>query len=132
MKEIISDDMCFVCGKENKSGLNFEFSYNKEQKEAEAIIIFEPFCQGWKDIVHGGLISTVLDEIQIKVASFNGFRCVTAELNIKFKRPVKTLNKYFLSSKITKITEKIIYTEAVVKDQNSKVYAISNAKLFIF
>ena len=131
MKEISDDNRCFVCGKNNDRGLQFEFRFNKETNEAESNILFAGYYQGWKGIVHGGLLSTVLDEIQIKAASFNNYRCVTAELTIKYKRPVKTENQYFLRSKITNITEKIIYTEASLIDNNSKIMVAAKAKLFI-
>ena len=131
MTSISDDNRCFVCGKENIKGLQFEFVYNQETDEAESKISFAGYYQGWENIVHGGLIGTVLDEVQIKAASFNNYRCVTAELNIKYKKPVKTEAQYFLRSKITKITEKIIYTEAFLEDHNSNIAATATAKLFI-
>ncbi len=131
MRKVSDDNRCFVCGIDNDRGLQFDFGFNKETKEAESQLIFSDYHQGWKGIVHGGLLATVLDEIQIKAASFNKYRCVTAELNIKYKKPVKTESLYYLRSKILKVTKKIIYTEASLEDKNSKTLATATAKLFI-
>jgi len=131
MGKIYDDNRCFVCGKGNDRGLHLEFTYNKKTKEAESNVIFPNYYQGWKEIVHGGLVGTVLDEIQIKAASFNNYRCVTAELNVKYKKPVNTEFPYFLTGKIIKVTERIVYTEAILKDEKLRKVATATAKLFI-
>jgi len=131
MKEVSDDNRCFVCGQDNDRGLRFNFSYNEKTEESESTIVFADYYQGWKKIVHGGLVGTALDEIQVKVAGFHNYKCLTAELNIKYKKPVRTKTEYFLTGKIKSIRGKIIYTEGSLKDKNSNTVALANAKLFI-
>ncbi len=131
MKKVSDDNRCFVCGQNNDRGLRFKFSYNERTEESESTIVFADYYQGWGKIVHGGLVSTILDEIQVKVAGFHNYQCLTAELNVKYKKPVRTETEYFLTGKIKKIRNKIVYTEASLKDKNSNTVAFANAKLFI-
>ena len=44
--------------------------------------------QGYKDIIHGGLISTLLDEAMVKAALMQGMPAVTAEITVRFKNPL--------------------------------------------
>ena len=79
MKDFNDDNFCFVCGSNNPHGLKLSFTYNEKNDETISKAIFPRHLQGWKDVLHGGIISTVLDEILIKAARHKGFDCVTAE-----------------------------------------------------
>ena len=52
--------------------------------------VFPDWCQGWAGVVHGGLLASVLDELCIKSAEALGLPCVTATLEVKYRRPVPT------------------------------------------
>jgi len=43
--------------------------------------------QGYKGIVHGGMIAMVLDEMMINVGWIEGFQIVTGELTVRLKKP---------------------------------------------
>ena len=67
MKNKLEDDKhCFVCGEKNPNGLNLTFSF-REGKVVTEFILHKTY-QGYKDIVHGGIISTLLDESMVKAA----------------------------------------------------------------
>ena len=131
MAEFNDNNNCFVCGTKNKIGLKLKFTYVKNSDLAKSEVIFPDHFQGWANIVHGGLVSTVLDEIMIKTAEIRGLKCVTAEINIKFKKPALTKTKYILKAKIKEIKRKIIFTEASIQDLDNITIATANAKLFI-
>ncbi len=78
---------CFVCGVNNPNGLKLEFQGDDDHVWAE----FEPqeWMVGYENVIHGGLISTVLDEIVIWTAyQAMGRFAVTAELNVRFRHPL--------------------------------------------
>jgi acyl-coenzyme A thioesterase PaaI-like protein len=61
-KDELSDDKyCFACGPLNPIGLRMEVSY-RENKAICRLVLKREF-QGWKNIVHGGVVATILDEI---------------------------------------------------------------------
>ena len=67
------DHYCFVCGEENPSGLHLKFSANKGKIQTE--FIPRKIHQGYKNIVHGGIISTLLDEAMVKAALMQEHAC---------------------------------------------------------
>lgn len=44
--------------------------------------------QGGGGMAHGGIIATLLDEVMGKVCRFRGARAVTAELSVRYLKPV--------------------------------------------
>lgn len=80
---------CFVCGTDNKGSLQTKF-YELENGELMSISTPTRIHQSYPDRVHGGVISSVLDEIigrAIMISEPDAWG-VTVELNIKYKKPV--------------------------------------------
>jgi acyl-coenzyme A thioesterase PaaI-like protein len=81
---------CFACGLHNDFGLKARFF---ESATGEVVGLFRPQAehQGYPGRLHGGLISTILDEVLAR-AGMAGERSetwgVTVELNVRFKKPV--------------------------------------------
>lgn len=78
---------CFACGMANPDGLNLTFSMNPE---GVAISIWQPshLFQSYSDRVHGGVIATLLDSAMVHGLFAHGVAGVTAELTIRYLRPV--------------------------------------------
>lgn len=128
MKYELSDDKyCFVCGELNPEGLHVDF-YLKDDK---AIGEFLPLKkhQGYKDIVHGGIISTLLDEAMVKIAILKGIICVTAEITVRFKSPLKINEKIIIEASIDKIEKRLIYASAIAKKEDGLIIAEAHGKL---
>jgi uncharacterized protein (TIGR00369 family) len=79
--------MCFVCGLENPIGLKMAFY---EDEEGRVVAKFTPGDehQGFPGIVHGGIVTSLLDEVLGRVAIAAERWVVTGRLNIRFRRPV--------------------------------------------
>ncbi len=89
MSDVFDDDRyCFVCGERNPFGLQLE----PVGKDGKGTILWSPEKrhQGYSGVVHGGLISTLLDEAMAYAGmSVVGF-CATAGISVKFMKPVQT------------------------------------------
>ena len=131
MKNFNDDNFCFVCGTDNPHGLKLSFRYDEKNDETISKAIFPRHFQGWKDVLHGGIISTVLDEILIKAARHKGLDCVTVELNVKFKKPALINTEYMIKGKIKEIKRKIVFAEGLIMSIDNTVVAAANGKLFI-
>lgn len=118
---------CFVCGSENRYGLHLRFVIGKNNIMQTEFVPLEQH-QGFKDIVHGGLIVLILDEIMVNLAWKLGKNAVSAELNIRLKRAAKIGEKLIFRGWIDKEDKKIIYTKSEVKDENGSIVAIATAK----
>lgn len=79
------DDWCFACGRKNPIGLKLNF------REENGIYITEfkpgPEHQSYNGIVHGGIISTLLDEVMVRYLYSLGHHAVTARLEVRYRRP---------------------------------------------
>jgi len=130
MKDFNDDQHCFVCGKKNLAGLKIEFHENQHNNEVEAEVLFPAHLQGWQDTVHGGLLATVLDETMIKAAAAVGIKCVTAEITVKYKKPVLTGKTYLAFGKMLEVRGRIITAESRINDASGEIYAQATGKLY--
>ena len=73
---------CFVCGDQNETGLKVDFYY--EGGVAKGEYVPEDRFQGYKDILHGGIISSLLDEVMIKSVIAKDLMVVTAQIEVRF------------------------------------------------
>jgi uncharacterized protein (TIGR00369 family) len=131
MKDFSDDNFCFVCGTDNPRGLKLAFTYDDKNDEVISNAVFPRHFQGWKEVLHGGIISTVLDEIMIKAAHQKGFKCVTAEITVKFKKPAFTNTPYLIKGKVNETREKMIFTQGIVISADDTIIASASGKLFV-
>lgn len=83
----LGDFKCFACGTANPIGLRMEFYREGDSVVSE--IEFNEHHSGWERVIHGGLITTVLDEIMgWTIMVFKRTFFVTRGLEVRFLRPV--------------------------------------------
>ena len=115
--DIYTDDgYCFVCGSKNQAGLKLAFTF--DGKRMSTVYIPRKEHQGYMNIVHGGIISILLDEAMVKLAIEMGMPVVTAQMDIRLKKALSVGEKIIVKAKISKNTKKILaaYAEAVTDD----------------
>lgn len=134
-KEILnSSNTCFVCSFES---LNLKFyRYQSIENNEQLIVSFvniKNTYTSYTNIVHGGIVSTILDEAHSKLAKLISKTSigVTIELNTNYLLPTFSNANYLLVSKMTFKNEKIYKSEAFLLLEN-KVIAKSNAVFRIF
>lgn len=128
MKNNLEDDnYCFVCGEKNSHGLHLKFSIHEGKASAE--FVPQKIHQGYKDIVHGGIISTLIDEAMVKAALMQGMTAITAEITVRFKNPLMIGEKAIVEATIIKMNKRIIETSARIKKTDDTLIAEGHAKL---
>jgi len=128
MKKILEDDnYCFVCGEKNPYGLHLTFSAHDGKVLAE--FIPQKNYQGYKDIVHGGIISALIDEAMVKAALMQGKPAITAEITVRFKNPLMVWDKAIIEATIIKMNKKIIETSAIMRKTDNTLIAEGYGKL---
>src|ERR1035437_994551 len=75
---------CFGCGELNEAGLHLQLHLEPGRCWTE-LVIPDRF-EGWEGIVHGGIISTILDEVMSWSLIERDSWGVTARPNIDFKQ----------------------------------------------
>ena len=127
MDKLEDDNYCFVCGEKNPYGLHLKFSIHGGKVTSE--FIPQKVHQGYKDVVHGGLISTIIDEAIVKAALLQGIPAITAEITVRFKRPLIVGEKAIIEATVTKMNKKIIEASAIIKKIDDTLIAEGHAKL---
>jgi acyl-coenzyme A thioesterase PaaI-like protein len=77
--------LCFVCGTKNPHGLGAIF-YD-DGKEVWTEVTPGEHHQGWPGVLHGGVVTAILDETIGRVAFLHDRWVQTAKLSLRFKRP---------------------------------------------
>jgi len=123
---------CFGCSPTNPSGLHMEFF-----KEGDELLCkWDPVehFQGFHDILHGGIQSTMMDEI----ASWVVFVMldtagVTYQLNTRFKKPVLISRGIItVRANLVQVQRRMAEIEARLYDGNNMLCAESQANYFVF
>ena len=138
MKKIINpfvngdNGNCFGCSPHNANGLKMNFFEDGDYIIAE----WEPqrHLSGFKNVLHGGIQATIMDEI----ASWVVFvKCqtsgVTTELNTKYRGAVLTDHgKITIRAKLISQEKKFAHIYAEIIDHNGKASSHSEITYMIF
>lgn len=81
------DYMCFACGKDNPIGLHLKFTV--DENSCTTTFRPGPEHQSYDGRMHGGLISTLLDETMGNYSYLQEKKIVyTAKMTVRFRQPV--------------------------------------------
>lgn len=121
------DAMCFCCGSKNPIGLKLEFETTAEGR-MRTIWTPRREHQGFKDIVHGGLVVTVLDEVMVRMLYLRGIHAVTAGMETKLLKPVRWGEAYRFEGWIVEDRGRAVIAESeAVEDPAGKRVAWGKA-----
>jgi uncharacterized protein (TIGR00369 family) len=99
--ELVDDQMCFVCGKKNGGGLQLDFELVGQDEVRTSFLPTQQF-QGFRDIVHGGIIAAILDEVMVNGCWLRGVRAVTGKLEVRLKRPARVGDRLHFAGRIVR------------------------------
>ncbi len=118
---LADDRRCFACGPDNEDGLRLTFEYGPNS--ARCVVSVAQQFSGWRDMLHGGVVATLLDEVMAHAAIAAGVRAVTAKLEIRFRKPTPVGVPLLLEGAIDKRRGKVLDASAALKDDAGTVYA---------
>jgi len=124
-----SPTMCFCCGKDNPIGLKLDFTWDNGIARAE----FTPteLHQGWSGIVHGGIVSCLLDEGLTYATYFTGIDCLTARMQVRLRRPILIGEPLTITSSIRKKTRRLVETQATLSLKDGTPVAEGTATMYV-
>lgn len=124
---IKADDYCFVCGKDNPIGIKAKFKTAEGYSSSELVLSKE--YQGWSNIIHGGIIAAVLDEACVYAGNSLGFNTVTAELKVRFKKPLTPNERVIVEAHAKVLKSKLIIAQASLRSLSGETFAEAEGKL---
>jgi acyl-coenzyme A thioesterase PaaI-like protein len=114
--------VCFVCGQDNPHGLKIPY---QRQDNGEIVATWTPAppWEGFRGIIHGGIVSTVLDEAMSKAIAAMGCEALTAELRVRFRRRVSTGDVFLIRGWIVDRGKRLIKAEAILATPDGTEHA---------
>lgn len=94
-----SNQWCFGCGSRNPIGM--KLSFREEDQRYLTTFVPGPEHQGYDGVMHGGLVSTLLDEVMARYLHARGLNAVTARLEVRFRQPTPIGQELTISGWIT-------------------------------
>ncbi len=117
---------CVVCGSSNARGLGLDFMLLKDGV-VEADFYCDKDYEGYDNVLHGGVVSALLDGAMTNCMFANGCAAVTAELKVRFRHPVKIGQVATVRAWIERTSPPLYVVKAEVL-QNHEVKATATAK----
>jgi uncharacterized protein (TIGR00369 family) len=122
--------MCFVCGESNPAGVHVRF-YEMADGSVEAHFAGQDHHQGYPGRMHGGVISAILDEtIGRVIMTLRGETVwgVTAELSVRFRRPIPLGIELVAVGRLTRETTRVFEGEGQILLPDGTVAAEASGK----
>jgi len=125
-----SSAMCFVCGRENPVGLHVHFSVDEKNRVHTE---FTPRVehQGSPGIMHGGLIATLFDEAIGRAAIAHNFWSVTAELTVRYTKPVPIGEPLRLMSHVVEMKARVLKGRAAIHSVRDNILLAEAEGVFV-
>jgi acyl-coenzyme A thioesterase PaaI-like protein len=79
---------CIVCGAGNPRGLGLVFTPSADGRGVEALCACDERVEGYGGLVHGGVVSMLLDGAMAHCLFHTGCVAHTGELTVRFRSPV--------------------------------------------
>jgi acyl-coenzyme A thioesterase PaaI-like protein len=126
---VAASDMCFGCGKQNPCGLKLEFTWDGKVAKSE----FTPteIHQGWKGIIHGGILTSLLDEAMAYAAYYENAGGVTAAMETRFKHPVLIGQPLIITAWVSNKTRRFADTEATLTLEDGTTVTTAKATQYL-
>jgi uncharacterized protein (TIGR00369 family) len=130
MAEFERDNFCFACGKDNPIGLGMRVQLFPEG--AKSRVSISPEYQGWTDVVHGGIVTTLLDEIMAHAVHNHVGDAVTTTLTVTFRQALKVNQPVDVIGRVTQRKKRSVSAEAEIRAaDNGKVIAKAQSQFIL-
>ncbi len=126
MRKLEASDCCFVCGRENPAGLKMEF-YELEPGVVESKLKVPHDYGGYPGVVHGGVITAMLDECSGRAAQTgpNDFM-FTSEIKVRFRKNVPTDEIIVVTGTFLRRRNQVAFAHGEIRNESGDLLAESD------
>jgi acyl-coenzyme A thioesterase PaaI-like protein len=122
-------DNCIMCGKDNPLSLKLCFQ-KAEDGSVSTLFSSTPSLQGYKGIMHGGIIAALLDCAMTHCLFHHGVEAVTADLQVRYPHAIPCDAELVLRAVILS-NKPPLYLLRAEATQHGRVMAWSKAKFLM-
>ena len=116
---------CFGCSQKNEAGLKMQFYVNETQDTVASYVTLPRHLCGWRNIAHGGVVSTLLDEAMGWTALVLMKKMLLSKtLEVEFLKPVFIGEEIIVEGSINEIiSDKKALMQSVIYNKEGEVCA---------
>jgi acyl-coenzyme A thioesterase PaaI-like protein len=128
MRELPHTHFCFVCGESNASGLKLRFT--TDGRTVQTRFRLRDAHVGFRNVVHGGILTTVLDEIMVWACAVPTRRfAFCAELTVRFANLVRPDDEIIASGELlANRKNRVFEAKAVLTSSSGELFAEARGK----
>jgi acyl-coenzyme A thioesterase PaaI-like protein len=104
---------CFACGQLNPGGLHLDFEVSRDRAEARYTALQRH--QGYDGLLHGGVVTALLDEAMGWAIFQQGIWGVTAKISVAFRQPVPIDEDLRVIGEIARDRGRVIETHGTIE-----------------
>jgi acyl-coenzyme A thioesterase PaaI-like protein len=125
---------CFGCSPKNKCGLKMEFYVNRDFSLVASWLSAPDHVSGWGNIVHGGIVSTILDEAMGWAALVILKKLVLSKsMSVEFTKPIFLNTEIRVEGSVLESkNDREAIMQASVYDGNNELCARSTSEVSLF
>ncbi len=120
-----SHNFCIACGEKNPISLKLKFF--EENNKVAAWFRPSGIHQGYKETLHGGITSAILDSAMTNALFFKGIEAFTGELNVRYFKPVPIYSDLKVTAWLEEERHGIFFMKSEMKLEN-EIMAKATAK----
>jgi uncharacterized protein (TIGR00369 family) len=130
MRELPHTHHCFVCGESNAVGLKLRFT--TDGRIVHTRFRLHAAHNGFRGIIHGGILTTVLDEIMVWACAVpTGRFAFCAELTVRFLNPVRPDEEILATGELLENRKNRVFeAKAVLASPSGQIFAEGTGKYF--
>lgn len=123
---------CFGCSPNNSSGLRMEF--HTDDEALYSLLSIPSHLCGWGDLAHGGVVSTIMDEIMSWSSMYLLRRYIlTKSITVDFLKPVWTGKRIIAVGRVRdRVNDREAVMEGLLYDEAGSVCARSQGTFALF
>lgn len=122
---------CFGCGPANPCGLRMEFY--TDGKSIASWLSIPNHMTGWSNLVHGGILSTVLDEMMGRsVIHLLKKLTMTKSMTVEFIKPVYAGMEIKAEGRVIEKNEREAVAEGIIYNMDGEVCTKASGRLGLF
>lgn len=122
------DKTCFGCGEENECGLQLKLKFDEDTKTAYGEYVAHQKLEGPPNIIHAGIIASILDETMMTVNKYMEIMGMTGELTIRYLQPAFINENLYIRGWYVKKNKRVVENRAEIENEMGKIVARAKGK----
>jgi uncharacterized protein (TIGR00369 family) len=121
-----ADHNCFACGGQNPIGMHLDIELGEESARTEWV----PTANfvGWEEKVHGGILTTLLDEVMAWAPASHDAWAVTAEMHVRFHAPANPGERLSATGRVLEKRRRIYHVAGEIRGEDGRLVASATGR----